>query len=424
LCHRHLLVSEKREFTLKVKGDLKFGIIPRRIAGMNLFGKKKRVFLDYASTTPVLPEVQKAMEPYYSDCFANPAALYQEGIEAKKAVEQSRKKIARILGCRSEEIVFTASGTESVNLALLGVLNSYKGKKVPHIVTTEIEHPAVRETAKAIKAMGGSVTFIVPDEEGIVTADSVKDALRKETILVSVMHVNNEIGTINPIREIGKVIREYRKKEDISLYFHTDTSQAPNYLSANVSSLNVDMLTLDASKIYGPKGAGLLYVKRGTHISPVIYGGGQERGLRSGTENVSAIVGMSVALEMAARDREKESKRLSALQDYAIKNILKKFPDATLNGSRKERVPNNINVCIPEMDAEFAVYLFDARGISLSYASSCRTLAERALSHVIEALDKKECVASSLRITMGRGTEKRDLNKVLKALPSVVSRTK
>ncbi|MCK5060065.1 MAG: cysteine desulfurase [Candidatus Pacebacteria bacterium] len=391
---------------------------------MGFWRKKKRIFLDYASTTPVLLEVKRAMGPYFSEHFGNPATLYQEGIDAKKAVEQARKKIARILGSRSEEIIFTGSGTESANLALWGVINSYQGKKAPHIVTTTIEHPAVREVAKAIKAVGGNVTLIHPNENGLVTASSIREALREETILVSVMYANNEIGTVNPIREIGKVIREYKEEKGTSLYFHTDASQAPNYLPLNVSSLGVDLMTLDASKVYGPKGVGMLYARRGTRLLPIMYGGGQEYGLRSGTENVAGIVGMAVSLEMATRDREKEAKYLSFLRDYAIEKILKQFPKASLNGSCAERLPNNINICIPGMNAEFAVYLLDALGISVAYASSCRTLAEGASSYVIEALSKKECAVSSLRITMGRGTRKNDIDVLLKALPSIVLRAR
>ncbi|MEK7179858.1 MAG: cysteine desulfurase family protein [Patescibacteria group bacterium] len=382
---------------------------------MNLFFPQKRIFLDYASTTPVLPEVLDAMKPFFKDHFANPSAIYKEGMDAKKAVGEARHEIAGLLGVRKEEIFFTGSGTESCNLAILGVVNSYKGNRPPHIITSTIEHPAVAQALQAVEKMGGRVTYLEPTEEGIVSAEAVAEALTKDTILVSIMYANNEIGTVQPIKEIGKVIREYRNQETKEIYFHTDASQAANYFSISPARLGVDLLTLDATKIYGPKGVGLLYIKDGVRIVPITYGGGQEGGLRSGTENVAGIVGMAKAFSIVQKDAEKESSRLTILRDYCIKNIKKSFPRATLNGGL-DRLPNNINFCFPGIDSEFAVLSLDAEGIAVSAASSCRTLAKNHSSYVIEAIHKHGCSSSSLRFTLGRDTKKKDIDFLIHTL--------
>ena len=275
-----------------------------------------------------------------------------------------------------------------------------------------------------IKRLGGEVSMLSPDEMGIVSSLQVKEALKENTLLVSIMYANNEIGTIEPLKEIAKVIRDFRLKHETSIYFHTDASQAPNYLPILISSLGVDLMTLDASKIYGPKGAGILYAKENVSLSPIIHGGGQEGRKRSGTENVPLIVGMAKALEMAVSERERESKRLTILRDETIAKILSSFPDASLNGSEKERLPNNINICFPGIDAEFAVLSLDAKGIAASYASSCRTLAERSSSYVIEAIGKPKCSSSSLRFTLGRGTTRTDIQRLLEVLPKVIDKSK
>ncbi|MDP2705299.1 MAG: cysteine desulfurase family protein [Patescibacteria group bacterium] len=384
---------------------------------MPIFPKKKRIFLDYASTTPVLPEIAKVMAPFLQEQFANPSALYKEGVEARAAVSEARLAIARTLGVRKDEIVFTGSGTESINLAILGVANAYKGKRPPHIITTKIEHASVRKAVEEVERMGGKVTAISPNEEGMVSATDVFEAITEDTVLVSVMYANNEIGTIQPIKEIGRTIHEYREARKKKYpYFHTDASQAANYLPVSPSRFYADLMTLDATKMYGPKGVGMLYVKEGTHITPIIHGGGQENGLRSGTENTGAIVGMARALLIAQTDREKEFERLKNLRDYCISQIKKYFPSATINGSATERLPNNANICFPGIDSEFAVISLDAEGIAVSAASSCRTLAERSSSYVIEAIGKKECASSSLRFSFGRFTTKEEVDALLKGL--------
>jgi cysteine desulfurase len=387
---------------------------------------KKRVFLDYASTTPVLPEVFKAMKPYFQEDFGNPSALYEEGAFAKKAVEKARKEIASILSAHSDEIVFTASGTESINLSVTGVVSFLKSRiKKPHIITSSFEHPAVLETLQALEFLGVEVTYVSPNEKGIIEPNDIMKSLKGNTILVSIMYANNEIGTIQPIKEIAKTIRFFRKskKKNLDLpYFHTDASQAANYLSLNTLELHTDLLTLDASKIYGPKGIGLLYIRRGVKVSPIIFGGGQEEGRRSGTENISHIVGFAKALSVAVRFREGEVKRLTLIRDYGIKTILNNHKKARLNGDSINRLPNNINICFPKLDAEFTVIKLDSLGFAISSSSSCRTLSENANSYVIEAIGiGRDCAQSSLRITLGRETKKSDIVQLSKALKRIVS---
>jgi cysteine desulfurase len=387
---------------------------------------KKRIFLDYASTTPIDKKVLRAMLPYLEKSFENPSALYKEGVDAKRRIEDARRTIALILHVEPSDIVFTASGTEADNLALLGIYESacvWRTDIKPHIITTTIEHPAVLEACREIERRGGEVTYVEVDESGIVSPDAIRQALTPATILVSVMYANNEIGTIQPVKEISKVIRTYSTAHPASkVYFHTDASQAPNYLSVNCESLGVDLMTLDASKIYGPKGIGLLVAKKHVGISPIIFGGGQEKGLRSGTENVPAIVGFAEALIRAEAMREKESGRLKALRDYFISEMRNRYPIFRLNGDAEHRLPNNINVCAPGLDAEFAVLQLDTLGISCSSASACKSLSEISSSYVIENLGQqgKECGTSSLRFTLGRGTTKAHVTSTLRALEHVL----
>jgi cysteine desulfurase len=383
----------------------------------------KRIFLDYASTTPLDPKVEKAMRPYFTKNFGNPSALYKEGLVAKAVIKESREKIARLLNVRGEEIIVTASGTEADNLAIIGLFNNFKKQFKPHFITTIIEHPAVIEACKHIEQEGGEVSYIPVEEDGIVDPEKIKAALKPTTVLVSVMYANNEIGTIQPIRDIARVVREYRERNATEFpYIHTDASQAANYLDLSFQKLGVEMMTLDASKVYGPKGIGLLAVRRSVPLQPISFGGGQEKGLRPGTENVPAIVGMAEALVAAQALREKETARLRALQDYFFENVIKILPNVIINGDRNARLPNNINICIPGLDAEFAVIKLDHEGISCSSASSCMNLSENSYSYVIDALPNrgKECRESSLRFTFGRATTKAELSLTLKKIKSII----
>ena len=382
----------------------------------------KRIFLDYASSTPVAPEVQEVMKPWLSSNFANPSALYSEAIDAKDALRFARQSIASMLGGQAREVVFTSGGTESNNLALLGVCEVARSRGVvPHVITTVIEHPAILSVCEEINRRGGEVTILPVSADGLVSAKDVREALRENTVLVSVMYANNEIGTIQPIRDIGRVIKEWRLKNISRFpYFHTDACQAVLYCDMHTERLGVDLLTLDGIKMYGPHGVGVLYVADGVDIDPVMFGGGQERGLRSGTENVAGIVGFARALELTLEKREKESERLTDIRDYAIDILLKTFSSASLNGSNKERLPNNVNVCFAGLDAEFAVVSLDVAGIATSYSSSCRNLKSDSSSYVVEALGKESCKNSSLRITMGRDTTKHDIDRLVEELKKIV----
>jgi cysteine desulfurase len=383
---------------------------------------KKRIFLDYASITPIDKKVQAEMERVQKMTFANPSALYKEALVAKDLIREARGKIARALHCQKSEIVFTSGGTESNNLALLGVFEKFNTKDfIPHFITTAIEHPAILEVCKEIKRRGGQITYLPVSPEGIISLKDIRGAIKKNTVLVSIGYANNEIGTIQPIHDIGRVIKEYRQKNNTNFpYFHTDACQAGLYLSLNVLKLGVDVMTLDGIKMYGPRSSGILYVKSGLNISPIIFGGGQEGGLRSGTENVPAIIGLSIAFEIAEKMKERESKRLTILRDYAITNILKNFPGSTLNGSADLRLPNNINICFPRLDAEFAVISLDVFGVSVSYSSSCRTLKEDSTSYVVMNLGKENCEGSSLRITLGRESKKGDIDALILALKKII----
>lgn len=390
-----------------------------------MFWKKKkshRVFLDYASITPIDERVKEAMREA-EEKFGNPSALYTEGLTAKEKLTEARQKVARILNCRKEEIIFTSGGTESNNLTLLGVFESLLTRSVskPHIITTNIEHSSVLETCKEIERRGGEVTYVPVNENGIVNPKDIDMTIKENTVLVSIMYANNEIGTIQPIKEVGRMIKNLRFKNNSKIpYLHTDACQAALYLPMDTQKLGVDLMTLDGIKMYGPRGTGILYAKSSIPLRPILFGGGQESGLRSGTENVPAAVGLAKALELAEEMKEKENVRLTDIRDYAILKILQTFPQATLNGSRDLRLPNNINVCFPGLDAEFAVISLDVAGIACSHSSSCRTLKEDSSSYVVSALGKNGCEKSSLRFTLGRENTKSDINTLILALQKII----
>jgi cysteine desulfurase len=397
--------------------------------------KTSSIYLDNAATTPTDPRAVKAMLPYLGTVYGNAGALHEEGARAKKALSDAREKVARLLQTRREEIIFTSGGTEGDNMAIQGVIQSAKklGIKNPHIVTTAFEHSAVFETCRALEARGeASVTYVYPEKDGIISAEKIKKAIKKNTVLVSVMYVQNEIGTIQPIKEISKAIRNLKstKKEsrktkevadfgfrisDLTMYplFHTDACQAANYLDVCPNHLGVDLLTLAGSKIYGPKGSGVLYVRHGTPIEPIFYGGDQEAGLRPGTEPVYLAVGFAEALKITSDLREKESKKLIGLRDYFITNLLSLSPRISLNGDPKSRSPNNVNICIGGIDNEFFVIQLDSAGIACSTRSACKTNDDKG-SHVILSLGRSEKEAKeSIRFSLGRSTTKKEINYTL-----------
>jgi len=391
-----------------------------------LFGNKnrnKKVFLDYASSTPIDPGVLHKMNSYLESNFANPRALYSQAEEAKEEMKIAKRDIAKIFSCKSDEIYFTSSGTESNNLAILGVFYAYQNKNFkPHFITTEIEHSSVLETFREVEKRGGEVTYLKVSEKGDFSIEDLKNSIKEHTVLISISYANNEIGIINPIKEVSKIIREWRNKKETNLpYFHCDACQAVLYLSLDVSKNGLDIMTIDGLKMYGPRNGGILYIKNGLEIKPIIYGGGHQRGLRSGTEDVASILGLAYALEIAETMKEEESERLLKIRDYAIDKILEKFEGSSLNGSRDNRLPNNINICFPGKDAEFLVVSLDIFGISVSYSSSCNTLKEDSSSFVIKSLDKADCSQSSLRVTLGRDTDIEDIDYFLEKLEKIIN---
>ncbi len=393
--------------------------------------------MDHAATTYLDPRVKKAMEPFWEKNFGNASTIYKEGMDARNAMNQARKTVAKLIFANPDEIIFTNGGTESDNIAIFGVARYFSrgpSSRNPgnprtvlgsrnsrgHIITSKIEHHAVLKSCEVLEKEGFKITYLKVDKNGIVDLKQLKKSLRKNTILVSIMYANNEIGTIQPIREIAKIIRDFKKKHSTGPLFHTDAIQAAGYLDLNVQKLGVDLMSVNASKIYGPKGLGFSYIKRGVKLSPILFGGGQEKGLRPGTENIPGIMGLAKALEISQSIREKEAKRLAILRDYLISGVLKKIKGASLNGHNVLRLPNNVNVSIPGIEGESLVLYLDAQGIACSTGSAC-TSQDLEPSHVVTALGKpKEAAHSSVRFSLGRKTSKSDINYVLKVLPDIV----
>lgn len=393
--------------------------------------KPKTIYLDHAATTPIDERVVKLILKSTKDLFANPGGLYDEAILAKKALEKARKDTADILSALPDEIIFTSGGTESDNLALFGVVRKAKEdfpKKKIHIIVSSIEHAAILEVAQELEKEGVLVSYASPDKDGIISPKTIESLLKTNTVLVSVMHANNEIGTIQPIREIAKVIRHFRKNNKMISpqypVFHTDSSQTASYLSLRVPPLGVDMMTLSSQKIYGPRGVGVLYVRRGVNLKPIIFGGDQEHGIRPGTENVPFIVGFAEALRISESKKASEFKRLTVLRDYFIKKLLDDVPGAVLNGHGKERLPNNVNISAKGMDNDFLVISLASKGILCSTRSACKTNNEKG-SHVILALrGEKNLERESLRFSLGRDTTKEKLNTTVRELSRIVKEIK
>ncbi len=370
-------------------------------------------YLDNAATTPVDERVLKIMLPYFSDKYGNPGSMHQKGLEAKEAVDEARKTIAKLISAEPNEIIFVSGGTESDNLAIIGTAMALK-EKGNHIITTNIEHHAVFDTCEYLEEQGFKVTYVGVKENGIIDPKDIEKTITPKTILISIMHANNEIGTIQPIAEISKIA----KSKDIIM--HTDACQSAGYLDIDVNKLGVDLMTLNGSKIYGPKGIGILYAKKGTILQPLIYGGGQEKGVRSGTENVPLIVGFAKALEIAHSVRDKESKRLIKLRDKLVAGLKKKISNIHINGDLEKRLPNNVNISFLGVEGESMLLHLDSKGICASTGSACSSHSLEP-SHVIKALGlTDEASHGSLRFTLGRHTTEEDIEKVLKELPKIV----
>jgi len=375
----------------------------------------KRIYLDYAATTPCDPLVLKAMEPYFFEKFGNPSSIHSFGQEAKKAIEESRQALASFLGAQSDEIIFTSGGTESNNCAVEGVAYALE-KKGNHIITSSIEHHAITEPCKFLEKKGFRVTYLPVDKFGIVSPQDVKKAISEKTILISIMHANNEIGTIQPIGEIGALAHE------AGVYFHTDAVQTVGHMPVNVDELNVDLLSLSAHKFYGPKGAGALYIRKGTRIESFLKGGDQEKGRRASTHNTAGIVGLGKAIEICKEKMQGEMAFQAKMRDKLIKELSAKIPEAYLNGHPTQRLPNNVNLAIRYIEGESILLNLDMLGIAASTGSAC-TSTSLEPSHVLLAIGLSHEIAhGSLRLTVGRWTKKEEIDYVIDKLPGIVEK--
>ena len=376
---------------------------------------RKLIYMDNAATTKIHPDVLKAMLPYLKESYGNPSSIYSLGHESKEAIELSRNKVAKALNAQSNEIFFTSGGSESDNWAIKGIAfaNQDKGK---HIISTNIEHHAVLHTCKYLEKYGFEITYLPVKSNGILDIKDLKKAIRKDTILISVMFANNEIGTIQPIKEIGEIAKKH------NIYFHTDAVQAVGNIPIDVNKLNIDLLSLSGHKFNAPKGVGVLYIRKGTNISSMIHGGGQESNMRAGTENVANIVGLGKAINLATKDIQKKNSYVSQLRDNLIQGILKEIPDTIVNGDMQNRLPGNVNVCFKYIEGESILLMLDQLGICASSGSAC-TSGSLEPSHVLLALGLPHEIAhGSLRLTLSKENTKEEVNFVLSVLPDIVKK--
>ncbi|MFH1561610.1 MAG: cysteine desulfurase family protein [Patescibacteria group bacterium] len=375
--------------------------------------KKNLVYLDYAATTPIDPRVLRTMVKAETDLFANTASAHGSGRQADSVLSDCRARMARLIGALPEEIIFTASATESNNLSLKGLVSANNGK---HIIVSMIEHDCILGTAKYLEGLGVKVDYLSVDSNGLVDLDQLKKLINKDTLLVSVMMANNEIGTIEPVAEIGRICHS------TGVYFQTDAAQTFGKMPIDVNQMGIDLLTASSHKIYGPKGAGLLYVRKGLKIDPLFHGGGHELGLRSSTVNLPAIVAFVKASEIACRGMEKENKRLIPLRDKLITGVLKTIPNSCLNGDAQKRLANNANFRFDGIEGEALLYMLDGVGIAVSTASACSS-PKLQPSHVLLALGlSAEQAHGSLRVSLGRWTKVKEIDYLLSVLPGVVKK--
>ncbi len=368
--------------------------------------------MDHASTTPMAPEVIEAMAAAFVEIFGNASSLHQPGLSARAALEEARERVAGFIGAEAGEVYFTSGGTESDNLAIRGaaLANRDRGR---HIITTTIEHPAVLEPCKALEKEGFEVTYLPVTREGLVEVEALEAAIRKDTILISIMHANNEIGTIQPIAEAGEIARSR------GIVFHTDAVQTVGKIPAKVDDLGVDLLSISSHKLHGPKGVGALYIRKKTPIEPIIFGGGHERGMRSGTENVPGIIGLAAASELAERNLEGEMVRISGMRDRLADYVLERVEETWVNGSRTKRLPNNLNLGFSFIEGEALLLRLDAKGIAVSTGSACSSK-KTVASHVLTAIGLRPQEAhGSLRITLGRENTDEEVDRVGEAIVEV-----
>lgn len=373
-----------------------------------------RIYLDHAATTPTAPEVLAAMLPYFSECWGNASAVYATGREARRAVENARKEVAKAIGALPQEICFTSGGSESDNAAIRGTARALR-EKGKHIITTAIEHHAVLKTCRQLEQEGFEVTRVRPDGEGRIDPGEIRKAIRKDTILVTVMAANNEIGTLEPVGEIGRICREQ------GVVFHTDAVQAAGAVAIDVREAGCDLLSLSGHKFYGPKGIGALYIREGTRLDPLIAGGQQERGFRAGTENLPGIVGLGKAITLAAENLDRNSGHMRRMRDWLTDSLLASVPGAALNGPREERLPNNCSIRFDGIDGEALLLRLDLAGIAASAGSAC-TAGNQETSHVLKAIGlTEEEAGSSLRLTTGIHTTEEEVDETVRTVREIVT---
>ena len=375
---------------------------------------KNMIYLDNAATTRMAPEVVEAMLPYFKEYYGNASTVYRFGEKSLEAVTEARDKIASAIGARTEEIYFTAGGSESDNWAIKATAEAY-GNKGKHIITSKIEHHAVLHTCEYLEKQGYDITYLDVDENGLISLEELEAAIRPDTILITIMFANNEIGTIEPVEEIGRIAHAH------GVYFHTDAVQAFGQIPIDVDEMNIDMLSASAHKMNGPKGIGLLYIRKGVKIRSFIHGGAQERKRRAGTENVPGIAGFGKAVELAAASMEERMERESSLRDYLIKRVEEEIPYARLNGDRKKRLPNNVNFCFRFIEGESLLIKLDMEGICASSGSAC-TSGSLDPSHVLLAIGLPHEIAhGSLRLTLGADTTKEEIDRTVDTLKGIVA---
>lgn len=375
----------------------------------------KRIYLDHSATTPVRPEVAEIVLEHMTDKFGNPSSVHSYGREARESLDKARGQVARAINAQPEEVIFTSGGTEADNLAITGAAMHHQGKG-RHIITTAVEHHAVLDTCENLRKRGFTVSIVPVDEWGLIRMDELRKAITKETILISVMHANNEVGTVQPVEEIGCLAREH------GILFHVDAVQSLGKLPIDVEKMNIDLLSGSGHKIYGPKGTGFLFVRRGVGLSPLVFGGGQEQKHRPGTENLSGIVGLGLAIELACREMETEMPRMAQLRDGLIKGMQERIPHVHLNGHPTIRVPTNVNVSFEYVEGESLLLSLDLQGIAASSGSAC-TSGSLAPSHVLTAMGLcYELAHGSIRMTLGRDNTEEEINRVLQVLPPIVER--
>ena len=379
------------------------------------------VYMDHAGTTPLAPDVLRSMTPYFTELFGNPSSIHTVGQEARYALDEARERVARVLNCRPRDVVFTSGGTESDNAAIVGGATALQ-ETGNHVITSSVEHHAVLHTAQHLESQGFDVTYLPVDSDGIVQPEAVQRAITDKTTLVSIMYANNEIGVVNPIPEIAQVIKQRAAELSRTILFHTDAVQAAGYLDLDVRKLGVDLLSLSGHKFHGPKGTGVLFIRRGAPFLPYLLGGGQERERRSGTENIPGIVGLSVALEAADARREQTGQHCGELRDRIVAEVLERVPGSRLNGHPTRRLPNNANFSFPGVEGEPILLGLDMAGIAASSGSACSS-GSLEPSHVLLALGQSAEVArGSLRLTLGKDNTEEQVDYLIDVLVGLVER--